>query len=209
MRPTSKSQQLAHSLASALASGPTINGSACSVLRVGLAGRHGAPLPVTSRYAPPSPMSVIGHGATRRCPRLLRQSPTSRTAARHVSWRCRGPNLVSWVRHRGLVRPRRKRSSSAKSRKPNRGKSRLEARATPSFKALVRATWAGQPLRPRGSSHLHRLLWLSSTVGLTTRCSGLASLAAELGIVRRFSCLARLLDVALLRLSGAVLVRAT
>ena len=57
--------------------------------------------PATFRHAPPSPMSVIGHGATRRCPRLLRQSPTSRTAARLVSWRCRGPNLVSWVRHGG------------------------------------------------------------------------------------------------------------
>ena len=142
--------------------------------------------PVASRYAPHSPMFVIGHGATRRCPRLLRQSPPSRAAARHVSWRCRGPNLVSWVRHGGPSVPSANgplRQSRASRPAASRG-SRLGQRQASTPWSVQRGL-----LSHFGHEGLRIFtVWLGSspTVGLTTRCSGLASLAAELGIVRRF-----------------------
>ncbi len=63
-------------------------------------------------------------------------------------------------------------------------------------RSSAKRAWAASPLR------------LASVRCLTTRCSGLAALAAELGIVRRFWFLAQSRGVALLRLPGAVLVQA-
>ena len=48
-------------------------------------------------------ISDVRQGARRHSPMSAASSasPTSRTATRLASWRCRGPNLMSWVRHGG------------------------------------------------------------------------------------------------------------
>ena len=144
-----------------LASAHTSDGSAFSSPRLLCAGRLEAPLLPACRYSPhlgcppsgPAPLAdacgFFGKASIAdRRPVASRGNVTSRPEVLGSS---------TWA-----VRLQRKRPSSARSRKPTRGKSRLAIRATANFKAFVRATWLVNALRRSGSSHHHRLAVLSS-----------------------------------------------